>query len=242
MSSSPYSDPNIPSLRPNKRRKSPYESSDKMSDSVDPRAIINSQYPKDLEPDILCLIFELGLAHSSPKVLMNYMPQAVERGLSSEHIKSHLQKYRIHHERSKEEFISYYNQYIKEQFDMFEQSREWESDGSTFPEQSIANAILPSPNPNAISPRLTNSATRGSIAAAAALVGQTSSSQGGNQTGAISGKRPPDSVSMNQKLLALQQADELLKEWANTHNEGMITQEKARLLFHERTQQIIYNR
>ncbi|CAN0103586.1 unnamed protein product, partial [Laminaria digitata] len=45
-------------------------------------------------------IFELGLKHSSPKVLMKLMPPKAER-LTTEHIKSRLQKYRLHAHRSK---------------------------------------------------------------------------------------------------------------------------------------------
>lgn len=45
------------------------------------------------------------------KVLISLLPS--EFCLNSEHVKSHLQKYRIHMERSKEEFLEYFRQYLK---------------------------------------------------------------------------------------------------------------------------------
>lgn len=62
--------------------------------------IIDLKFPPELEKDLAVAIFELGLRQSSPKILLGLMPQCT--GLNTEHIKSHLQKYRIHHERSKE--------------------------------------------------------------------------------------------------------------------------------------------
>lgn len=66
------------------------------------------------EAALFSTIFELGLKHSSPKVLIPLMP--TNAGLNTEHLKSHLQKYRIHHQRSSEEFSSFYEIYIKKQF------------------------------------------------------------------------------------------------------------------------------
>lgn len=259
MSSSPHPDPNVPSLRPNKRRKSSYESaSDGNTDTnsnPDPLDIINTYFPKDKEPDILCLIFGLGLINSSPKVLMSYMPGAMARGLSSEHIKSHLQKYRIHHERSKEEFLSYYDKYIKERFNQFEQSREWETDGSPYLlDQQNSDAMLPNSNSNGNltttstvdSPHISYSNSTAVLASMGSDLSANKSSSNGMGTSANL-KRPLNesfastgvvsSNQLRQKQLALQQADELLREWAHTQNENLLSQEKACLLFLERTQQ-----
>ena len=55
---------------------------------------------------------------------MNLMP--AYDTLTTEHIKSHLQKYRIHNERSKTEFLDYYNKYFRSSFHEFEKERGWE--------------------------------------------------------------------------------------------------------------------
>merc|ERR1712146_454809 len=56
-------------------------------------------------------IFELGLKYSSPKVLLELMPK--DAGLNTEHLKSHLQKYRTNRERSRQEFRLYHEDFIK---------------------------------------------------------------------------------------------------------------------------------
>ncbi len=50
-----------------------------------------------------------------------------ETNLSTEHIKSHLQKYRIHRQRSKDEFFDFYNNYMKETFQQWESAEGWKS-------------------------------------------------------------------------------------------------------------------
>ena len=87
--------------------------------------LLRTEFPKELESDLACAIFELGLRHSSPKVLMGLMSEVSE--LTSEHIKSHLQKYRIHHDRSKEEFLTFYRDYVQELFRSWEQRKGWEA-------------------------------------------------------------------------------------------------------------------
>lgn len=82
-------------------------------------------FPKHLESAFAAAIFELGLKNSSPKILMPLMPS--ETNLSTEHIKSHLQKYRIHRQRSKDEFFEFYNNYMKETFQQWESAEGWKS-------------------------------------------------------------------------------------------------------------------
>jgi len=65
----------------------------------------------DEEIELAKSIFEIGLKNSSPKVLIALMP--FYPNLNTEHIKSHLQKYRIHYNKSKDEFIQYYLNNIK---------------------------------------------------------------------------------------------------------------------------------
>lgn len=48
-----------------------------------------------------------------------------ETNLSTEHIKSHLQKYRIHRQRSKDEFFDFYNNYMKDAFQQWENAEGW---------------------------------------------------------------------------------------------------------------------
>ena len=50
---------------------------------------------------------------ASPKALHAWMGEpAVREGITTEHLKSHLQKYRLNYERSKEEFLSMYDETI----------------------------------------------------------------------------------------------------------------------------------
>lgn len=79
---------------------------------------------KDLELAFVTAIFELGLKHSSPKILVPFMPQPTNFDLSTEHIKSHLQKYRIHGKRSKEEFEEYYRSQVAQAFYVWSTVRE----------------------------------------------------------------------------------------------------------------------
>lgn len=107
-------------------------------------------FPKHLESTFAAAIFELGLKHSSPKILMVrfdlygiflflFSPHKIvfalpsqplmpnETNLSTEHIKSHLQKYRIHRQRSKDEFFDFYNNYMKDTFQQWENAEGWKS-------------------------------------------------------------------------------------------------------------------
>jgi SHAQKYF class myb-like DNA-binding protein len=92
-------------------------------------SLIENHMPREVEESFVCAIFELGLKKSSPKVLMSLMNKSNPQSglgsrfgskLSTEHIKSHLQKYRIHHERSKLEFLTYYNEHMRDNFHAWE--------------------------------------------------------------------------------------------------------------------------
>mmetsp|Transcript_22440 Transcript_22440/g.47417 ORF Transcript_22440/g.47417 Transcript_22440/m.47417 type:complete len:536 (+) Transcript_22440:461-2068(+) len=63
-------------------------------------------WPEDLHRDFVSAIFDVGLKHSSPSTIMEHMPKHEQ--ITSERIKSHLQKYRLHRVKSKKEFISSY--------------------------------------------------------------------------------------------------------------------------------------
>lgn len=83
----------------------------------------NTDFPVELEALLASAVFGIGLRQSSPKMLINLMEAFPD--LSTEHIKSHLQKYRIHHDRSKEEFLNYYNNNIMELFDSWNAEQSW---------------------------------------------------------------------------------------------------------------------
>jgi hypothetical protein len=57
------------------------------------------------------------------------MPEYSE--LNTEHIKSHLQKYRIHRQRSKDEFAEFFEQHIRESFQKWESNRGWDDSANT---------------------------------------------------------------------------------------------------------------
>lgn len=120
--------------------------------TIDDR-LFDLYFPKHIESRFAAAIFELGLKHSSPKIIMvrfntdssfryvlvfvfstflhfsfalqPLMPE--DTNLSTEHIKSHLQKYRIHKQRSKEEFLAFYNEHIKDSFQEWEATKGWKS-------------------------------------------------------------------------------------------------------------------
>eukprot|EP01038_Epipyxis_sp_PR26KG_P014170 gene14170-19012_t len=94
-----------------------------IDDTENREKLYNIPLPMEVLTRYTSAIFELGLRHSSPKLIMALMPQCSE--LNTEHIKSHLQKYRIHNERSREEFILFYNTYMKESLEEWENRQGW---------------------------------------------------------------------------------------------------------------------
>ncbi|CAM9321388.1 unnamed protein product, partial [Discosporangium mesarthrocarpum] len=72
----------------------------------DSRAKKRFVWSEPLHQDFVAAVFDIGLKCASPKLLLDIMP--VVDGLTSEHIKSHLQKYRLHRQRSREEFLKSY--------------------------------------------------------------------------------------------------------------------------------------
>ncbi|KAG3003297.1 hypothetical protein PC121_g19199 [Phytophthora cactorum] len=62
-------------------------------------------WQEDLHLRFVAAIFDLGLKNASPKTLLPMMNKSnPESGLTTEHLKSHLQKYRINYQRSRQEF------------------------------------------------------------------------------------------------------------------------------------------
>ena len=95
-------------------RKRPSESSDKgggktrkKGTNADGRWSKRFSWPDDLHRDFVSAIFDVGLKHSSPSAILEHMP--AHEQINSERVKSHLQKYRLHRQKSKKEFMSSYD-------------------------------------------------------------------------------------------------------------------------------------
>lgn len=109
----------------------------KSESNLDPE-LFSYSMPKEFEAAFATAIFELGLKHSSPKLLIPLMPITE---LNTEHIKSHLQKHRIHHQRSKDEFSEFYSFFLRDEF------RIWEGkQGSDGDARSSSGAIFTAPS------------------------------------------------------------------------------------------------
>lgn len=78
----------------------------KKSKETDARWSKRFTWPEELHRDFVSAVFDVGLKHSSPATILEHMPKHPQ--ISSERIKSHLQKYRVHRVKSKQEFMSSY--------------------------------------------------------------------------------------------------------------------------------------
>jgi SHAQKYF class myb-like DNA-binding protein len=81
-------------------------SSEKNEDKNDGRWSKRFTWPDDLHRDFVSAIFDVGLKHSSPSTVMEHMPPHEQ--ITTERIKSHLQKYRLHRQKAKKEFMTSY--------------------------------------------------------------------------------------------------------------------------------------
>jgi len=74
----------------------------------------NSAWPEEQHRDFVAAIFEIGLKHASPAVILENMNQKVET-ITSERVKSKLQKYRSskNKEKSKNEFMDQYSDFLQ---------------------------------------------------------------------------------------------------------------------------------
>jgi len=119
------------SPRPKRKRTNDHDSnSDSDSDDkkdtsgkrekVDPNATINNaptagedeKWSQELHRLFVAAIHDAGLSQSSPSVLMENMTSRPE-SLTSERVKSHLQKYRKNKEKSRAEFLGDYDSFMR---------------------------------------------------------------------------------------------------------------------------------
>ena len=102
--------------------------------------LLEVPFPRELEEAFAASIFELGLRSSSPKVIIPLLPD--ESCVNKEHIKSHLQKYRIHHQRSREEFLIYYNLNFKNYFKEWVSRKGWNGEINSAPIMNDSMGVL----------------------------------------------------------------------------------------------------
>eukprot|EP00592_Proboscia_alata_P006327 CAMPEP_0194360420 /NCGR_PEP_ID=MMETSP0174-20130528/7760_1 /TAXON_ID=216777 /ORGANISM="Proboscia alata, Strain PI-D3" /LENGTH=1217 /DNA_ID=CAMNT_0039131899 /DNA_START=387 /DNA_END=4040 /DNA_ORIENTATION=+ len=64
-------------------------------------------WPEELHRDFVAAVFDVGLKHSSPSAIMEHMTTHIN--VTSERVKSRLQKYRLHREKSKMDYMTSYD-------------------------------------------------------------------------------------------------------------------------------------
>jgi SHAQKYF class myb-like DNA-binding protein len=84
---------------------------DKEGKSQDGRWTKRFTWPDELHRDFVAAVFDIGLKHATPSSVMEHMPSHEQ--ITTERIKSHLQKYRLHRHKSKEEFMSCYDDMVQ---------------------------------------------------------------------------------------------------------------------------------
>lgn len=71
------------------------------------------QWPDELHREFVAAVFDVGLKHASPSALLEFLDSSTMASnggaITSERVKSHLQKYRLHRGRSKREFLASYD-------------------------------------------------------------------------------------------------------------------------------------
>ena len=83
-----------------------------------PPAAAREEARRRAERAVAGAVFELGLRQCSPKVIQGLLARGAAAGspaaeLTTEHIKSHLQKYRQHHDRSRQPFRDHFERYLR---------------------------------------------------------------------------------------------------------------------------------
>ena len=83
-----------------------------------PPAAAREEARRRAERAVAGAVFELGLRQCSPKVIKGLLNRGAAAGspaaeLTTEHIKSHLQKYRQHHDRSRQPFRDHFERCLR---------------------------------------------------------------------------------------------------------------------------------
>ncbi|KAL7485587.1 hypothetical protein ACHAW6_011176 [Cyclotella cf. meneghiniana] len=79
----------------------------KKSAPTDSRWSKRFTWPDELHRDFVAAVFDVGLKHSSPSSIMEHMK--LNADVTSERVKSHLQKYRLNRQKSRNEFMASYD-------------------------------------------------------------------------------------------------------------------------------------
>ena len=93
------------------RRKKVKDETKKKSTTNDSRWSKRFTWPDELHRDFVAAVFEVGLKHSSPSAIMEHMKQ--NPNVTSERVKSHLQKYRLNRQKSRNEFMNSYDRSLQ---------------------------------------------------------------------------------------------------------------------------------
>lgn len=70
------------------------------------------KWSESLHRDFVSAIFDIGVKHATPAVVLETM-LVQDREVTADRVKSHLQKYRVHRDRSKTEFMAQYDQALE---------------------------------------------------------------------------------------------------------------------------------
>jgi len=101
--------------------------------------------PAGRKRDLVSMIFDIGLRESSPKVLIGFMPHTEGTGLTTEHLKSHLQKFRLRQERSKAECMDHYESSMVASFEQFYDSQAYLKFLSELHQRKVRREPVPMP-------------------------------------------------------------------------------------------------
>ncbi|KAJ0396799.1 hypothetical protein P43SY_007695 [Pythium insidiosum] len=98
-------------------------------------------WPEELHRLFVAAIFDVGLKNASPKALLTIMMAGgATSDLTTEHLKSHLQKYRLNYERSRLEFLEMYDESSRRTLKRRRRSGDDVHSGFVFPITGISGA------------------------------------------------------------------------------------------------------
>jgi SHAQKYF class myb-like DNA-binding protein len=193
-------------------------------------------WPEDLHRDFVSAIFDVGLKQSSPSTILEHMPKHEQ--ITTERIKSHLQKYRLHRAKSKKEFITSYEASL----------RKFQNQGGIGAASTIAGgevaAHLTFSNQENVADGgkgVVGSADAGDVAAAPGLLADTVNPD----VGAVLGEDPASAaVAMNQSPQEQQNESLMLPELTELEKQSPIGAAMGYLmgLFFSLRQQLLIQR